>query len=130
VSQENVDVVRAVYDSFGEPEVRYDLLDPEIELDFSRRVFNPAVYHGHEGVDKLREDVAEVWDDWITEPEQLIDAGDNVVACVRTRGRGRGSGVEVESRHANLFEVRDGKVVLYRFYRNRDEAMRAARDDS
>jgi ketosteroid isomerase-like protein len=128
LSKENVEVVRAIYASMG-TSVRYDLIDPDIEMDFSERVFNPAVYRGHDGLQQLQDDVAEIWDEWITEPEELIDAGEHVVALVRTRGRGRGSGVEVESRHANLWTLRDGKAVRYRFYREPDDALRAVRPD-
>ena len=44
------------------------------------------------------------------EPEQLIDAGDQVLAFIRTGNRGRASGVEVEARVWNLWTFRNGKL--------------------
>lgn len=38
----------------------------------------------------------DVWGVYVWEPEQLIEAGPDVVALLRSTGRGRGSGVEVE----------------------------------
>jgi hypothetical protein len=38
------------------------------------------------------------WEKLETVAEELIDAWESVVACIRYRGRGRVSGVEVNSR--------------------------------
>jgi uncharacterized protein len=127
MSKENVEIVGAIYAELAEGRVPFDLLDPEIDLDLTERVFNPATYHGYEGVQRFWDEVQDVWEEWMTEPEELVDAGDQVVALVRSRGRGRGSGVEVEDSSANVWRVRDGRAVSYRLYRDREEALRAAR---
>ena len=126
MSKENVAVVDAIYMALTEGRVPFELLDPEIDLDLTDRIFNPATYHGHEGIEQFWNEVQEIWEEWITEPDELLDAGDKVVALVRSRGRGRGSGVEVEELSANVWTVRDGKAVKYHLYRDRDEALRAA----
>jgi ketosteroid isomerase-like protein len=41
-------------------------------------------------------------------PEELIDAGDRVLARVLLRGRGRESGIELETLVWQVWEVRDG----------------------
>jgi ketosteroid isomerase-like protein len=41
--------------------------------------------------------------------EELIDAGDKVLAFVRTDGRGKMSGVEVQARVWNVWTFRNGK---------------------
>jgi ketosteroid isomerase-like protein len=126
VSDENVELVRSIYDELKEGRILFEAFDPEIELDLSERVFNPAMYHGFEGVGRFWSEVQEVWELWQTDAEELVDAGDQVVALVRSRGRGRGSGVEVEDQSANVWTIRAGKVIRYRLYRDRDEALRAA----
>jgi ketosteroid isomerase-like protein len=126
MSKENVEVVREIYEELKQGRILFEVFDPAIELDLSERVFNPAVYHGYDGAGQFWSEVQEVWELWETLPEEIIDAGDNVVAFVRSRGRGRGSGVEVEDQSANVWTFRAGKVVRYRLYRDRDEAMRAA----
>jgi hypothetical protein len=59
MSQENVDIVREVMarvrrTGAGEPEPRLFELAPEVELDMSRRIFNPDVYEGHDGLRRFK----------------------------------------------------------------------------
>jgi len=65
------------------------------------------------------------WRDFRAEPEQffLVDH-ERVLVLVRNAGRGRASGYELEQRStANLFELRDGKVVRFVLYWDRDRAL-------
>ena len=45
----------------------------------SERVFNPAVYEGHDGIRRFVAELDEVWDEFRIEPVEFIDAGDAVV---------------------------------------------------
>jgi hypothetical protein len=49
MSQENVELVRAVYATGGDLEAAIEFFSPDIEWDMSDRVFNPRVYRGHGG---------------------------------------------------------------------------------
>lgn len=122
----NVEVVRAIYDALLGGRVPFELLDDDMHMDLSERIFNPATYEGLEGVERFLREVQEVWEEWVTEPEEFRAAGEHVVAFVRSRGRGRGSGVEVEDTSANLWQVRDGKALSYKLYREPADALRAA----
>jgi uncharacterized protein len=127
VSAENVDFVRRAHEAFPNlDEVPLELLDPEIEWDMSDRVFNPAVYHGHEGVRRFAQEAREVWEEWRSEPEKFFDAGDQVVVFIRVLARGRGSGAPAEDRSAGLWTLRDGKAVRFKLYRDRTQALEAA----
>src|SRR5438874_13160600 len=66
------------------------------------------------------------WESYVWEPEQLIEAGPDVVALLRSTGRGRGSGVEVERETAMVWSVREGRAMGMRFFRHRGEALRAS----
>jgi uncharacterized protein len=125
-SGSNVELVRSVYAAFNGGRMPLELLDPEVELDLTERIFNPATYSGHEGALQFWHELQEVWESWASEPTQLFDGGELVVALIRSRGRGRSSGVEVEDESANVWTVRDGKVVSYRLYREQDAALAAA----
>jgi len=82
-----------------------------------------------------RDDVAHTLAGWLSawerplliELDELIPRGARILALVRWRGRGRGSGVEMEADGAHLWTFRDGLVVRFDVYRDRDEA-RAALD--
>jgi ketosteroid isomerase-like protein len=131
VSQENVEIVSEVMALVrrtgpGEPEPRlFELLSPEMNLDMSRRTFNPEVYEGHDGLRRFRREMDEVWEEFLITPEQMIDAGETVVVIESLRSRGRGSGVETRSRSASVWTVRDGQVIKMAMYRDPQEALKA-----
>jgi ketosteroid isomerase-like protein len=103
------------------------LLDPDVRLDLSERVFNPAVYEGYEGVMRWRADVGEVWDSYRSEPEEFFEADEAVVVFTRERGRAKGSGIEVDQHPtALLCRLRSGRVSEIRLYHDRDRALRDA----
>jgi ketosteroid isomerase-like protein len=128
MSQENVEMVRRGYEAVNRGDVEGILarMAPQIRYDLSERVFNPAVYEGHDGVRRMIEDMGEVWDDFHLEPLEFIDAGDKVVVSHLVCGRGKGSGVEVRLPSTIVWTFRDGMAVEARMYRERREALEAA----
>jgi ketosteroid isomerase-like protein len=113
VSQENVEIVRSAFAAWGggDRERALDLADPEIVVDATRRVFNPATYVGVEGVRRMFADMDEVWQEFSPEQLEFIDAGDRVVVIGRSIGKGKSSGVKVERPLAAIWTVRDGRVI-------------------
>jgi len=103
-----------------------DLLTPDVRLDLSERVFNPAVYDGYEGIIRWREEVREIWESYTSEPEEFFAGEDVVVAFTREIGRGASSGVEVDRHTALLFRLQAGRVSEIRLYHDRAQAMRDA----
>jgi ketosteroid isomerase-like protein len=68
-----------------------------------------------------------MWESFEDDLQELIDAGDQVVSVVTSRGRGRASGVDVEwPGNAGVWTIRDGKVVQVVWFSTRDEALEAA----
>ena len=63
------------------------------------------------------------FDDASVEAERFFEQGDEVIGFLRFAGRGKGSGVETEIRDAHLWTVRDGKIVRWRTYIDRDQAL-------
>jgi ketosteroid isomerase-like protein len=85
-----------------------------------------AVYKGREGVRRRDEHFREVFGDWVINPVEFIDAGDDiVVTVVSIRGQGGGSGAPVDAPTAFVSEFRGGKVVRDRAFRTRSEALEA-----
>jgi ketosteroid isomerase-like protein len=58
--------------------------------------------------------------------EELIDAGDKVLAWIRFSGKGITSGTPVEMEQAQIWTFRDGKVVRVEEYFDRHKALEAA----
>jgi ketosteroid isomerase-like protein len=131
LSQENVEIVRELMALWeraresGEPPPHTDLLAPDFEIDMSRRVFNPAVYRGIDGLARLNEEIRDVWEEFRNVPEQFIDAGDRVVVIVTSHARGRGSGVELETRtYATIWTLRDGQATRVQVGVDPNEALK------
>ena len=124
---ESFEIVERAHEALnsGDIDALVDLCDDGFLLDMSDRVFNPAVYDGHEGIRRFYAEVRDVWETYVWEPEELIDMGSQVVALLRSTGRGRESGVEVERETAIIWSVQDGRLTALRFYRNRNEALRS-----
>jgi ketosteroid isomerase-like protein len=123
-----VEIVRRAHEALngGDIEALVALCDPEFRLDMSDRVFNPAVYDGHDGIRRFYAEVREVWERYTWEPEELIEQGDLVVALLRSAGRGRGSGIELERRTAMVWTVRQDRATSLRFFRDREAALESA----
>ena len=124
-----MEVVRRVYEAAVGRDAAsiFDLYDPRVELDASRMgVGDLGSYHGHEGLRKLFGGFHEVWGKIEYDYEELIDAGEHVVAVVRRHARGRASGVGVQAPLALLWTVREDKVIRVVWFRTREEALEAA----
>jgi ketosteroid isomerase-like protein len=93
MSQQDVEIVRRVSDAFaaGDSDTVFALVSPEIEWNFSNADtwLEEQVYHGFDGIAKFFGKWLEEWDDYRFEVEDIIDAGDRIVAVVRHEGRGK-----------------------------------------
>jgi ketosteroid isomerase-like protein len=128
MSQENVEVLRKGYLALnnGDFEAAIALLDPDVELDVTRRTFDPDFYRGHQGV---RENLSLIMEQWATirfEPEDFIVAGDDVVVPVRFTGVGKQSGVETTASATHVWTFRNGKIVRQTTFQTLTEALEAA----
>src|SRR5438128_334415 len=117
MSQENVEVVRAVYDAVASRDAAtvLALYDPEVEWDDTRipeaSLVGRGVIRGHEALRSVFRDWSEAWASTEDRCDELIDAGEHVISVVTRRGRGLASGVEVETCRAGVWTIRAGKVV-------------------
>jgi ketosteroid isomerase-like protein len=83
--------------------------------------------NGIEAVLRYVQDWFGTFDDFKSEPEELLDmGGDQVVAVVHISGRAKSSGIPTELRYAALYTIRDGKMARVREYATRAEALKAA----
>jgi ketosteroid isomerase-like protein len=131
VSRENVEVVRRVYEAAARQDSAgvLELYDPGVVLDATAIGLVGSAkkkYRGHEGLRALFAEWHDAWGEIEYSYEELIDAGDRVVAVVTRHARGRSSGVEVERPFTLVWTVRDGRVVSVVWFLDREEALKAA----
>jgi ketosteroid isomerase-like protein len=130
MSQENVNIVREAFESFlaGDEEKTAQLLDPEVEFHGTVGGLQEGqIAHGQSEIDQTFEsEDLEAWEERRLEPEEFIDAGDDVVVLLHEYRRGKGSGVELETETAVVVAVSGGRVVRIQGYMDRGAALEAA----
>lgn len=66
------------------------------------------------------------WEGWNLDIEEIIDAGEQVLAVHRESGRGKGSGVPLTQTTFCVYTLRDRKVVRIEAFHTREVAVEAA----
>ena len=112
MSQENVEVVRRLYDAWntGDFPAFFAAMDPEIELVLPEGGMNAGTRRGLSGMRQFLESYVESFENVQVEPGEFFETGDQVVAFVRISGRGRASGIETEDRPAHLLTLDGGEA--------------------
>ena len=126
MSQENVEIVRRVFDAWraGHVEAALAAYHPEVVYD-ATVLPEGNMYRGREGLVEAIRVWAGTWTDWRWEVEELIDAGDRVLAVTRQSGRGKGSGVDVVQQTFGIFSLRDRQIVHVTILLDRAKALEA-----
>jgi len=122
-------MVRRAIEAFnrGDLEAVVVDFDPDIEYTTSGRFPDAhGTWHGPEEYVRFLRTFWSEFDDPRAEVEELVDAGDQVLACQTINGRGKKSGAEVSVPLFQLWTIRDGAVVGGRGFMTRAEAREAA----
>ena len=98
--------------------------DEAVELD-QTRMPDGGTYTGIEGVRQFYSGWIQSWDEFRMTLQQLVDVGERVVAISDIRGTGRGSGLAVNMRSADVFTLREGRIVGHVGYPEASEALEA-----
>ena len=128
MSADDVELIRRAVQAWAEfdEEKALELASEDIEF-FALRSATEGTYHGHEGVRAFFADNRESFDLFQPEYDEVTDLGDGRVLGIGSiRIRGRGSGVETDVPSAVLATVRDGRIVHFRDYGDRQAALQAA----
>ena len=129
MSRENVEIIRELFARFvaGDRASWREVFSEDVVWDTTAASMAGAgVYHGHDGAERFFVEWLGAWQDPAVETLELIDAGDSVVTTFRWTGRGKASGVETQQTFFGVYDLEDGKVIRYRQYETRDEALAAA----
>jgi ketosteroid isomerase-like protein len=123
----NADIVRKVFDAFSRRDVPalVALSDPEIVFipPTGRLAGRADPYVGHEGLRAYMADVARVWEDLRSEPDEYVEVGDRVVCTGRVYAWGVGRVIDAPA--GWVWRLRDGLVVEGRVYETRRAAYEA-----
>ncbi len=125
MSEENVETIRGGFAALGRGD-----LDALVELYDEDAVFETLLlgtHHGKEAIRKIHQENLANQSGYTVEPVEMIDAGDKVVTVVQTGGAGPVSKISLDDQFAFVHTMRDGRIVREQTFRNRGEALEAAR---
>jgi ketosteroid isomerase-like protein len=120
MSEENVQLVRKMYELWSQGQSASHLIDPQLEYINPSYAVEAGTRRGRRALGKIRE----VYPDFRMEPERFVDAGEDVVVIGTARGT-TASGVRAQWRQGYVWTVRDGKAVRFRWFSQPSEALEA-----
>ena len=124
MSQEDVEVVQAIYECWARGDFRAtaDKVATDFEWKQLHGVVEPGSHIGADANRALRR-IFEVYEDFRIEAEEYIDAGGMIVVVTRARGTARGSGLQMDQESVHAWTVREGKLFGMEQYLSRKEAL-------
>jgi ketosteroid isomerase-like protein len=122
MSQENVEILRQGYEALGRGDVDavLEICDPDVECELPEGGINTGTLRGHQALRDFLEGYIDAFESFRMEPEQFLEADDQVVVVLRVIGRGRGSGLEVDVRPAHLWTMDGGRAVRLQAFPERE----------
>jgi uncharacterized protein len=120
MSQQNVELVREIYDLWSRDESAGHLIDPQLEYVNPSYAVESGTQHSRRTLGKVRE----VYPDFRVEPERFVDAGEDVVVIGVARGTSA-SGVEAQWRQGYVWTIRGGRAIRFRWFNQPVEALEA-----
>jgi ketosteroid isomerase-like protein len=128
MSEENVEVVRRIYDEYVDrPEAVRELYHPDYETDVTDVAPDFDVIRGFDAALEALRSYMETFEDFYIELDEVIHADEeHVVVEVRDGGRMRGSDSVVRNPRFHVYAFRDGKVVRFSSHLDKNRALEAA----
>ena len=128
MSQENVEIVRRMYDALNreDSDAVFRNTHPDFEVTFKEGP-RAGTHRGREVLQEVADDLRAGFDYWIAEPMDFFESDDQVVVVVNNRLRPKGGTAgEFAYRNASVFTIRNGAVLSMVGYPTPEEALEAA----
>lgn len=121
MSQQNVDVMRGLYDAFSRGDVPTVLAGMDANIEWNEAESHPYAdhnpYRGPQAVlDGVFMRLGEEWEFFRVVTEHFLDAGESVVMLGRYQAKHRASGKGLDAQVAHVWQLRDGKVIRFQQY--------------
>jgi len=101
-----------------------ELFDPEVEIHPPGGPIGGSIQRGYRGIVRNWRDLLATFDEFLIDPQEFHEAGEQVVVIQRNVGRMRG--IEVDEMSSVLFTLRDRRIARIDVFASRDGALEAA----
>lgn len=126
MSQDNVDLVRRVYEGWARGDFsETGAFDPEIDFEMVDWPHQTRV-RGIEDMSRTWRATLSAFVDFRAVPVEYADCGRNVLVINKIEGSGKESGAEVSAETATVWTVENGRVVRMALYWDTDRARAVA----
>src|SRR5438477_11601257 len=128
MSQEDVEVVREIFEAFNSEDIDLILsfthsdFDVEVPPDLSAE---PDTYRGQDGMRRYWDSFRDAMEEIRFQPERFWDAGEAVVVARHISAKGRRTAIPVEQRLAGVWTICDRRAIRVRVYASLSEALQA-----
>jgi ketosteroid isomerase-like protein len=121
MSEQNVNIVRGMYEGFGRGDINGVLavLDPQVEwLEAENFIYDDGnPYIGPQAVlEGVFMRIGAEWDGFKVSPKEILDAGETIIGHGYYSGTYKKNGKSVRAQFAHLFTIVDGKVAKFQQY--------------
>jgi ketosteroid isomerase-like protein len=124
---ENLEIVRQGFEELRSGEYEGGVWDPAVEVTNAAGWAIETVYHGHSGLRRWWKDLAEAFEDFDLELEEVLEVDEErVLTTQRFVGRFRATEIPFDGPWASILWIRDGKVIRAEGHMSKRRAMRAA----
>jgi ketosteroid isomerase-like protein len=123
MSQENVEIVRRGFEALNAGEPDFSIYHSALVYHPRADEPDPSPHIGREAFERLALGFMESFTNLEFGVEELIDAGDRVIASTVMRGRGSASGADVTDAYVFVYKLQAGLIVEGWEYRTRQEAL-------
>jgi ketosteroid isomerase-like protein len=126
MSQENVEIVRSLYDALNRRD--WDGVFRDAHPDFymtTQRGPNAGPHRRREEAEGFLKDYIAAFDRIVWEPEEFFESGDHVVVVLTTRSRPKRGSVDMVTRNGHLWTVRDDTILSINTFPDPNKALEA-----
>ena len=109
-ANDNVAVVRRLYDARGNPEIVRQVLAPDVRWEVVEGFPYSDVYLGLKGVSDFFTRLFSDFEDWRTEPSEFFETGDYVIALGAYSAKAKATGKTFKASFAHVWTMRNGVI--------------------
>jgi len=129
MSEENVEIVRQVYDAWNRDDIQWVMDHSTPDSEFWPNPGLPdmeSVYRGQSEIMKWWRLWRPTWESLRYEITRIEDFGECLLCQIAIKARGRDSGIDVNDERVHLFDFTEGQISRVRSFAAWDEALEAA----